>query len=876
MAESTDSKPDTTTELATMKEQMAEIFQVLKALQSEKEKNAAGGPRSHPGSGNPNQGAGTSQPQDGQDTDTKQKAPLGDDSQRTPPGGNAPHTEKEAEKLSSIEERLKAIEGSSCTDLKNAFEMCLVPDVVLPPKFKVREFEKYNETTCPKSHLHMYARKMSAYHENDKLLIYCFQDSLYKFNEDAAPDRTQLQNMVKKPSESLREYVQRWRGLASQEKSWKVESRVERLLKKVQVLPEEGSGSVKKPAFMKKKDVETHFIAAEPKRFQPRHNNQNNYRAPSRFAQNHIQNQNTTPNQTPIHNPPNQNTYQPRQGYTQQPRNDSYYQQERRAPVFDRIPMTYTDLFAYLQRQGMITPILGRIPANPGPWYNENVTCAYHSGVPGHLVEDCKAFKFKVQDLINAKRIDFRETRPNSPGNPLPNHENQEVNAIEARDEVAVIDEVEDMKMPMGFIFREMCRQGLVEVITPETHSKETKSCEMHGCVGHSLEDCEDFKLLLQKMMDLKLIAIGGCSPRPEINVIKKSQEETHVFIRTYEPMEPVITSEGSPFPYESDKAVPWVYKEETTMSPSVVTNIAGNSRITRTGRIYVPPEVERGPSRVAKGKEKVLEHIEEDIEVALPEGVSHDEACEFLKFIKQMLNQAHVSHDITTDKLGGIVNNIVADNYLSFHDEEIPAEGTGHVRPLHISVMCNDCVIGKVLLDNGSSLNVMTKRTFSRFPVDTSYLRASSMIVKGFDGSRRDLLVGTSMDSFFRGNTLHLASKSEIHSKWTADNSFRRRRCHGVFDTRYIEVTEEALETSFQGLEIANTTVVIEGAPLVKPYLSDVSLMMEKVMIRGGYKPGSGLGKYGQGSKEIIIPKANKGRYGLVIDLPRRTSSES
>ncbi|XP_019434187.1 PREDICTED: uncharacterized protein LOC109340878 [Lupinus angustifolius] len=687
MAESTDSNLDTVTELATMKEQMAEMFHILKALQSEKEKKAAGGARSHPSSGNLNQGAGTSQPQDGHDTNKKQKAPLDDDSQKAPPGGNAPHTEKEAEKLSSLEERLRAIEGASCPDLKNAFEMCLVPDVVLPPKFKVPEFEKYNGTTCPKSHLHMYARKMSAYHENDKLLIHCFQDSLvgaamswyirlektqirtfldlsnafvkqYKFNEDATPKRTQLQNMAKKPSESMREYVQRWRGLASQvlprldeEEQLSIfidtlqSPYYERLIGNVTTnfnalikvgekleggiksgkIAEEGSGSVKKPAFMKKKDAETHFIAAEPKRFQPRHNNQNNYRAPSRFAQNH----NPTQNQTPIHNPPNQNNaYQPRQAYTQQPRNNNYYQQERRAPVFDRIPMTYTDLFAYLQRQGMITPVPGRIPENPGPWYNENVTCAYHSGAPGHLVEDYRAFKFKVQDLINAKRIDFKENRPNITGNPLPNHENQEVNTIEARDDVAIIDKVEDVKMPMGFIFREMCRQGLVEVITSETHSNEMESCEMHGCVGHNLEDCQDFRALLQKMMDLKLIAIEGSSSYPEINVIKKGQEETPIFIRTYEPvinppggvqtyfsqrqwepfirqMEPVITGEGSPFPYESDKAVPWIYKEEPTMSPSMVTNIAGNSRITRTGRIYVPPEVEKGPSGTAKGKER-------------------------------------------------------------------------------------------------------------------------------------------------------------------------------------------------------------------------------------------------------------------------------
>jgi hypothetical protein len=57
-------------------------------------------------------------------------------------------------------------------------ELCLVPDVVIPPKFKLPEFEKYKGNTCPRIHLTMYTRKMSAYAGVDKLLIHCFLDSL--------------------------------------------------------------------------------------------------------------------------------------------------------------------------------------------------------------------------------------------------------------------------------------------------------------------------------------------------------------------------------------------------------------------------------------------------------------------------------------------------------------------------------------------------------------------------------------------------------------------------------------------------------------------------------------------------------------------------
>ena len=57
-------------------------------------------------------------------------------------------------------------------------EPCLVPDVVIPSKFKVPDLDKYKDTTCPKNHLKMYNRKMGAYSKNEKLLMHFFQESL--------------------------------------------------------------------------------------------------------------------------------------------------------------------------------------------------------------------------------------------------------------------------------------------------------------------------------------------------------------------------------------------------------------------------------------------------------------------------------------------------------------------------------------------------------------------------------------------------------------------------------------------------------------------------------------------------------------------------
>jgi len=50
--------------------------------------------------------------------------------------------------------------------------------MVIPPKFKVSDFDKYKGTTCPKNHLKVYCRKMRAYAKDEKLLMHFFQEIL--------------------------------------------------------------------------------------------------------------------------------------------------------------------------------------------------------------------------------------------------------------------------------------------------------------------------------------------------------------------------------------------------------------------------------------------------------------------------------------------------------------------------------------------------------------------------------------------------------------------------------------------------------------------------------------------------------------------------
>jgi len=106
-----------------------------------------------------------------------------------------------------------------------------------------------------------------------------------------------------------------------------------------------------------------------------------------------------------------------------------------------------------------------------------------------------------------------------------------------------------------------------------------------------------------------------------------------------------------------------------------------------------------------------------------------------------KILNGAHVEHDISLNQFAGIVSHIRANDYLTFTEDEIPTEGRGYNKALHISVKCMDYVLARVLIDNGSSLNVMPKTTLDKISCEWAYVRLSSMVVRAFDRSWREVI---------------------------------------------------------------------------------------------------------------------------------------
>ncbi|RDX85485.1 hypothetical protein CR513_33324, partial [Mucuna pruriens] len=136
-----------------------------------------------------------------------------------------------------------------------------------------------------------------------------------------------------------------------------------------------------------------------------------------------------------------------------------------------------------------------------------------------------------------------------------------------------------------------------------------------------------------------------------------------------------------------------------------------GGGGITRSGRIYTPENL-RSQEAHTSSKETHAPTRKASAAYA-PAQTPKKEAEEFLKIIRHrehqfldqmnktlarisllslllnfeahrnlllnVLQEAHVAHDITTERFGSLVNNITSRGHLIFFDDEIPVEGRSH-----------------------------------------------------------------------------------------------------------------------------------------------------------------------------------------------------
>lgn len=115
------------------------------------------------------------------------------------------------------------------------------------------------------------------------------------------------------------------------------------------------------------------------------------------------------------------------------------------------------------------------------------------------------------------------------------------------------------------------------------------------------------------------------------------------------------------------------------------------------------------------------------------------------------------------------MVNNISNNLSLGFSDKELPTKGRNHNKSIDISIECAEIVLSRVLVDTGSSLNVMPKGSLAKLTIEGLVIKLSELVVREIDGSRRTIIGEVDLPMTFGPHTFFVTfSVMDIHPAYS------------------------------------------------------------------------------------------------------------
>ena len=104
-------------------------------------------------------------------------------------------------------------------------------------------------------------------------------------------------------------------------------------------------------------------------------------------------------------------------------------------------------------------------------------------------------------------------------------------------------------------------------------------------------------------------------------------------------------------------------------------------------------------------------------------------------KALIAFLKTAHVPQETSVDQFKDCVASLTVDNGLGFSDVDLTPKGRKHNDTLHVSIECMGTTMAHVLVDTGSSLNVLPKKSLDQIDCEGLTLKPSNIVVRAFDG---------------------------------------------------------------------------------------------------------------------------------------------
>ncbi|XP_031375657.1 uncharacterized protein LOC116190138 [Punica granatum] len=663
-------------------------------------------------------------------------------------------TEQE-QRLKKMEENIKALQSGGPRLDAGDCDWSLFPGMRLPPKIKVPEFQRYHGTTDPRHHLRHYRGKMLQYWDYEEFVIHTFQDSLagaaldwymslkaadiptwtdlsgkfidqYKYCAETPPTLLELSTMEMAEDQGFEAYAVKWRARAAKHVPPISEAQQIQLFHStlkgayyLHLLAHTSSfsnlidagkkldigvklGKIEGPAEKKEgessKKVATGTPSAGNRRGKDASVNAVNSgrQAPQQYSINY----------TPA--PPTTQAYAPPPVHYQQqlPAQQVYYS----AP-----PASF--------------PL-------PAP----------HNYVP-------------IPPPIQQSRPPASRTP--QPVQRAPAPQDQQSTAPRRR-------QFTPLPAPLSHIYRQLLAGNRIKSVAPNpdfdpTIQDQSRHCEYHqGAPGHTTDDCWKLREKIQAMIDGKQLTFNavkppnvqvnplpdhGSSSGPSINMIsvcaigeyETGQEPSAPFVIEYVPAETGIGYAGfdatpAPFvidvparePYQDSK-VPWTY-EGSVGNLERQFSVMG---VTRSGRVYENPEVAN------KGKAPAATLGIAPEATPIPQKkVTEEEAEAFMKIIK-------ASEYKVVEQMGKSPAHISLLALLLSsepHREALLKVLTAAQVPKETAPDLIEETVGRVMIDNGSALNVCPVSTLKQMNVDLNRIRPSKTAVRAFDGSRREV----------------------------------------------------------------------------------------------------------------------------------------
>ncbi|XP_031392154.1 uncharacterized protein LOC116204216 [Punica granatum] len=425
---------------------------------------------------------------------------------------------------------------------------------------------------------------------------------------------------------------------------------------------------------------------------------------------------------------------------------------------------------------------------------NQNLSCEFHKHAPGHTLDNCWRLQDRIQEMIDTRQISFNEVKPpNVLTNPLPDHGSSSGPSINMISIAAIGEEKDAQRTSVPFIVNYTSTDGaftstpfVVEVPTKESY----QDCRVPWDYGSEVANME------QEMSAMGITRSG------------------HVY------QGPKLADKGKA-PVTSFSAIP----EAAPLPSKKVTEQEAEAfmKVIKASEFKVVEQMGKSPGHIS-------------LLALLLSSEPHRDA------LPKVLTAAQVSKETAPNRIEETVNSIFS-NQISFVEDELPSEGQGHLRALHIVCKCNNHVDGRVMIDNSSTLNVCPISTLKQMKVDTSRIRASKTIVRAFDGSKRivngkiNLLIDVGPCSF-----------SVTFQILEIPNAFSM-----LLGRTWIHVVGAVPSSLHQKLKF-----FIE----VDPSLAD--RMIGKVLLKNDYVPGTGLGAHAQGILRPIKMEEYRNRRGL------------